>query len=660
MQASMTQSQTRRRERRKSKGGMGRAVRYLMNYKQQAALPYVFLIIATLSQLAVPHMIRNVIDAVTSGYLADQILSALKQIPAQFVDAALPQILASTGRDASTTLDQLKAQLEADVSNAPQALVIALVSIVIFASLRGVFAFLQAFWAEKNSQAVAYDLRNDLYSKIQTLSFSYHDKNQTGQLMIRATDDVEKVRLFIGQGLLQLVGAFILLVGTIIILFSTNAALAWTTMPILPIAMVLFMFFATKSRPMFSLVQQKLSALNTVLQENLAGIKVIKAFTREKEQQVKFRTAADATMDQAIKLSRLFTFMFPLVFMIANLGQATILYVGGKQIIAGALSLGEWQEFSLYLMYLFMPIAMMGMIITQYGQASASADRIFEILDAKNDIADKPNAAKLPKVQGDVKFENVTFRYFGGGEPVLANVTFETKAGEAIALLGATGSGKTTIINLLPRFYDPTEGRITIDGYDLRDVTLDSLRSQIGTVLQETTLFSGTIRENIAFGKPDATQEEIESAAQAAQAHDFILAFPDGYNTHVGERGQTLSGGQKQRVAIARALLLDPRILILDDSTSSVDLNTEAAIQTALDVLMKGRTSFVIAQRISTVINADKILVLDKGQVVAIGKHNDLMENEPIYAEIYNSQILAHQTSEVSETSEVSPRGGAL
>jgi ATP-binding cassette subfamily B protein len=639
---------------------MGRAVRYLMNYKQQAALPYVFLIIATLSQLAVPHMIRNVIDAVTSGYLADQILSALKQIPAQFVDAALPQILASTGRDASTTLDQLKAQLEADVSNAPQALVIALVSIVIFASLRGVFAFLQAFWAEKNSQAVAYDLRNDLYSKIQTLSFSYHDKNQTGQLMIRATDDVEKVRLFIGQGLLQLVGAFILLVGTIIILFSTNAALAWTTMPILPIAMVLFMFFATKSRPMFSLVQQKLSALNTVLQENLAGIKVIKAFTREKEQQVKFRTAADATMDQAIKLSRLFTFMFPLVFMIANLGQATILYVGGKQIIAGALSLGEWQEFSLYLMYLFMPIAMMGMIITQYGQASASADRIFEILDAKNDIADKPNAAKLPKVQGDVKFENVTFRYFGGGEPVLANVTFETKAGEAIALLGATGSGKTTIINLLPRFYDPTEGRITIDGYDLRDVTLDSLRSQIGTVLQETTLFSGTIRENIAFGKPDATQDEIESAAQAAQAHDFILAFPDGYNTHVGERGQTLSGGQKQRVAIARALLLDPRILILDDSTSSVDLNTEAAIQTALDVLMKGRTSFVIAQRISTVINADKILVLDKGQVVAIGKHNDLMENEPIYAEIYNSQILAHQTSEVSETSEVSPRGGAL
>jgi ATP-binding cassette, subfamily B, multidrug efflux pump len=253
---------------------------------------------------------------------------------------------------------------------------------------------------------------------------------------------------------------------------------------------------------------------------------------------------------------------------------------------------------------------------------------------------DKLDAIKLPAVNGNVKFENVTFRYFGGGEPVLNNVSFEAKSGETIALLGATGSGKTTIINLLPRFYDPSEGSITIDGYELRDVTLDSLRSQIGIVLQETTLFSGTIRENIAFGKPDASQAEIESAAKAAAAHDFIMSFPDGYNTHVGERGQTLSGGQKQRVAIARALLLNPRILILDDSTSSVDLNTEAQIQKALDQLMYGRTSFVIAQRIGTVINADKILVLERGEIVAQGKHADLMEDSPIYAEIYNSQLL--------------------
>ncbi|HLF75596.1 MAG TPA: ABC transporter ATP-binding protein, partial [Anaerolineales bacterium] len=392
-------------------------------------------------------------------------------------------------------------------------------------------------------------------------------------------------------------------------------------------------------------VQQKLSHLNTVLQENLAGIKVIKAFTREGQQQEKFKQAADDTMRQQIAVSRLFTFMFPFIFFVANLGQAAILYVGGKQIIVGTLSIGAWQEFSLYLMYLFFPIMMFGMIITQMGQAAASADRIFEILDAQSDILDKPNAKKLPQVKGDVKFEDVTFRYFGGGEPVLNNVSFEASAGETIALLGATGSGKTTIINLLPRFYDPSEGRITIDGHDLRDVTLDSLRSQIGIVLQETTLFSGTIRENIAFGKPDATQEQIEAAAKAAAAHDFILSFPDGYNTHVGERGQTLSGGQKQRIAIARALLLDPRILILDDSTSSVDLNTEAQIQKALDTLMKGRTSFVIAQRISTVINADKILVLEKGGIVAQGRHAELMEEEPIYAEIYNSQLLPETQS---------------
>jgi ATP-binding cassette subfamily B protein len=632
--------------------GIGRAIKYLTNYKRQALLPYIFLIIATLSQLAVPRMIRNVIDAVTSGFIADQILKAVDQIPANLVGAALPKMLEATGRPDSLTLDQLKVQLAADVTNAPQALIAALLSIIFFAVLRGLFAFLQAYWAEKNSQSVAYDLRNDLYAKIQRLSFSYHDKNQTGQLMVRATDDVEKVRLFIGQGLLQLVGAVILLAGTVIILFTSNAALAWTAMPILPVAIVTFLIFASLAQPMFSKVQQKLSHLNTVLQENLAGIKVIKAFTREKEQQAKFKNAADDTMAQSIAVSRLFTFMFPFIFLVANLGQAAILYVGGKQIIAGVLSLGAWQEFSIYLMYLFFPIMMFGMIVTQMGQAGASADRIFEILDAKSDIVDKPDALKLPEVQGNVKFEDVTFRYFRGGEPVLNKVTFEAKPGETIALLGATGSGKTTIINLLPRFYDPSEGRITIDGYDLRDITLDSLRSQIGIVLQETTLFSGSIRENIAFGKPEATLEEIQNAAKAAAAHDFILSFPDGYDTHVGERGTTLSGGQKQRVAIARALLLNPRILILDDSTSSVDLNTEAQIQSALDTLMKGRTSFVIAQRIGTVMNADKILVLDKGEVVAQGRHAQLMEDEPIYAEIYNSQLL--QTSDVSQPSEVS------
>ncbi len=619
---------------------LGRMLGYLSRYKHQAALPYLFLVIALLSQLAVPRLVRYVIDAVISGYVAERILNALKSLPPQVLSAALPRILEVTGRPATLSLEQLQAELQTQVAQAPQTLILALSALVLFAILRGVFAFLQAFWAEKNSQSVAYDLRNELYARIQTLSFSYHDRNQTGQLMIRATDDVEKVRMFIGQGLLQLVGAVILLSGTVIILFTSNTTLAWTAMPILPVAIVVFAIFASLAQPMFSQVQQKLSHLNTVLQENLAGIKVIQAFTRQQEQQHLFRQAAEDTMNQSIAIARLFSFMFPFIFLIANLGQAAILYAGGRQIIAGLLTLGAWQEFSLYLMYLFFPIMMFGFIVTQMSQAAASAERIFEILDAQSEIIEKPDAIPLPPIRGEVRFENVTFRYFPTSEPVLKNVSFEVQPGEVVALLGATGSGKTTIINLIPRFYDPTEGRITIDGYDIRDVTLDSLRSQIGIVLQETTLFSGTIRENIAFGKPDATLEEIQNAARAAAAHDFILSFPDGYDTYVGERGQTLSGGQKQRIAIARALLVNPRILILDEATSSVDLATEAQIRTALQTLMKGRTSFVIAQRISTVMNADKILLLDKGQIVACGKHADLLENEPLYAEIYHSQLL--------------------
>jgi ATP-binding cassette subfamily B protein len=623
--------------------GLQRSIGYLRRNGFRAALPYIFLIVATLAQLAVPRMVRNIIDAVTEGVTAKAVLDRLPEIPSAVVNRAVPGIITTLKLDlpSTATQDDLVNFLTAQRDGAPNALITAGVAIVIFSIVRGLFAFLSAYWAEKNSQAVAFDMRNDLFAKIQRLSFSYHDQNQTGQLMVRATDDVEKVRLFIGQGLVQLLGAVVLLAAVLVILFTTNVQLALAALPILPIGLVVFMIFGAISGPLFGKVQQRLSALNTILQENLAGIKVIQAFTREREQQAKFKTAADALFNQQITITRILVFLFPLIFLIASLGQASVTYFGGRLIINGNLTFGEWQEFSLYLLYLFIPIGQFGFIVTQLGQASASASRIFEILDARNDVTDKPGAKALPQVQGHVKFEDVTFRYFGSGEPVLRNVTIDAQPGQTVALLGATGSGKTTIINLLPRFYDPSQGRITIDGHDLREVTLESLRSQIGIVLQETTLFSGAIRDNIAFGRPEATMDEVVAAAKAAAAHDFITSFPQGYDTPVGERGSTLSGGQKQRLAIARALLLDPRILILDDSTSSVDLATEAKIQKALDRLMKGRTSFVIAQRISTVMNADQILVLDKGAVVAQGRHDELLEDNYLYAEIYRSQLMA-------------------
>ena len=604
--------------------GIGRAIRYLGHYKGLTALAYSFLFVATAAQLMVPQLVQRIIDAVTNGFIARQIAQA----PLAFQALALQR------------LGWTAAQLAHYQTGAESLLISTGLLIVALAAGRALFAFAQTYNAERVSQSVAFDLRNELFAKIQRLSFSYHDRNQTGQLMIRATDDVEKVRMFIAQGLLMTVQALVVLIAALIILFMTNAQLMLTLLPVLPLAMALFLIFGRLTQPMFIKVQQKLSRLNTLLQENLTGIKVVKAFVREPQEQARFEASAEELMQQQIQVTRLFSFLFPVVFLLMNVGQVLILYFGGRQIIYGSMTLGQWQKFSLYLMFVFFPLGMLGMIINQMAQAGASAQRIFEILDAQSEVQDKPDAVELPPVTGHVVFEDVTFRYFGSGEPVLKGVSFEALPGQTIALLGATGSGKSTIINLIPRFYDVTSGAVRIDGYDVRDVSLDSLRAQIGIVLQDTTLFSGTIRDNIAFGRPEASLDEVIAAAQAAAAHDFIMSFPDGYDTVVGERGTTLSGGQKQRIAIARALLMDPRILILDDSTSSVDLATEVQIQQALTRLMKGRTSFVIAQRISTVRNADLILVLDKGRIAAQGTHRELMENSPIYAEIYSSQLI--------------------
>jgi len=511
------------------------------------------------------------------------------------------------------------------------------------ALLSAFFQFGQGALSARVAHGIAYDLRNELYHKIQSLSFSYHDRAHTGQLLTRATSDVETVQRFVGRGFLMFFSAVLMLVGSIVLLFSINWRLALVIVVVIPVTFGLFGLFARRAMPLFKEIQQRLGNLNTVLQENLAGVRVVKAFVREEYETKRYEAANQQLYDINITANNIISLAFPTIFSVASIATLCVYWIGGNQVISQSLTMGELVAFSSYVMMAFFPVLMMGMIIAMMSAAAGSAERVFDILDARSEVVEKPNAISLPRVQGRVVFENVTFRYFAAGEPVLKNVSLVAEPGQSIALLGATGSGKSTIINLIPRFYEVCEGRVTIDGYDVRDVTLESLRAQIGIVLQETTLFEGTIRENIAFGRPDATLEEVVTAAQAAEAHDFISGFPAGYDTRVGERGVTLSGGQKQRVAIARALLLDPKILILDDATSSVDLATEYRIQQALARLMHGRTSFVIAQRVATVLNADQILVLDKGEIVARGVHEDLLEKSELYASIYSSQLYDDQ-----------------
>ena len=507
------------------------------------------------------------------------------------------------------------------------------------ALVRGLFNFLQGYLGEIASQGVAYELRNGIFEKLQNLSFSYHDHSHTGKLMTRMTSDVELVRMFLGRGLVMLVSSIILLVGTLVMLFITDWKLTLLVMLIIPAIGGVFMIFVKKIMPMSKVVQQKLGTLNTILQENLSGMRIVKAFAREGFEIERYSTANVDYLDANISMVKLFTSFFPLVFYLGNIGMVIVVGMGGLFVINGTLTIGELVAFTGYLIYLLMPIFMMGMIGAMLSRAEASAQRLFEVLDAESDVTDAPDAVTLPNVQGRIEFSDVRFRYIGAESDVVSDLSFVADPGQTIAILGQTGAGKSSIITLIPRFYDVAEGAVLIDGQDVRKETLDSLRQQIGIVLQETTLFSGTIRENIAYGRPEASLEEVTAVAKAAQAHDFILEQPDSYDTIVGERGVGLSGGQKQRIAIARALLLDPRILIMDDSTSSVDAETEYKIQQALEELQKGRTTFVIAQRISTVRSADKILVLVKGKLAAEGTHEELQRTSELYMEIIETQF---------------------
>ncbi len=523
-----------------------------------------------------------------------------------------------------------------------QMVLVAVVGLVAIAVGRGLFNFLQGYLAERASQGVAFDLRDALFTRIQKLSFSYYDQAQTGQLLTRVTNDVEQVRTFVGGGVTQLAASLVMLLGCAVLLVMINPALAGVALlTILPIFYVL-KIFVTRVGPLFGRVQMALGKLNAVLQEDLQGLRVVRAFSGEAREAARYGAINHELRDLNLDVIRAISNNFPFVNLCANLGTIAVVGFGGLQVFRHHLTLGELIAFNSYLGFLLMPIMMIGFLAAMISRAGASALRVFELLDAPLELADAPDATPLPPVVGRVEFQDVRFRYAGSEREILRGVSFAVEPGQMVALLGTTGAGKSTVINLIPRFYDVTGGAVLVDGHDVRKVTLSSLRSQVGVVLQEALLFSGSVRDNIAYGRPDATEAEVRAAAEAAQAHEFVAALPQGYDTIIGERGIGLSGGQRQRIAIARVLLTHPRLLILDDSTSAVDAETEMAIQGALDRLMRDRrcTAFVIAQRISTVRDADLILVLDDGQIVASGKHETLLAESRVYNEILGSQIL--------------------
>ncbi len=496
------------------------------------------------------------------------------------------------------------------------------------------------FLAVRVAQSFAADVRSAAFHRIQKFSFGNLDKFQTGQLIVRLTSDINSVQMMVMMGLRMFIRAPIMIVGSITLMFLINAELAKIVLLLLPFTLLLAAVFVWKAQPMFLGVQRRLDKLNTVLQENLAGVRVVKAFVRQDHEAQRFENANTDLTKQSTKVLTIFAILFPTMQLIINFSLLGVVWFGGIEVIGGRFSVGDVLAFANYLLTAIMPLLFLAMMASQLSAANASAQRIYEIIDSEPLVKNKPEAKQLTNVKGRVAFEDVSFSYSGDlNEPVLQNINLVTEPGQTIAILGATGSGKSTMIDLIPRFYDVTKGRLTVDGVDVRDVTIESLRSNIGVALQEAILFSGTIRDNIRYGKPDASEKEVVVAAKAAQAHDFIMSFPNGYDTDVGERGAGLSGGQKQRISIARALLVQPVILILDDSTSSVDVETEAKIQEQLDRIMENRTSFIIAQRISTVLKADKIVVLDKGRVAAEGNHEELIRTSPIYREIYDSQL---------------------
>ncbi|MGE3857669.1 MAG: ABC transporter ATP-binding protein [Dehalococcoidia bacterium] len=506
------------------------------------------------------------------------------------------------------------------------------------ATLRGIFAYSQQYLGEKLAQSVAYNIRNQIYDRLQKLSFAYHDQAQIGQIMSRVTQDVEAMRMYVSMGIIRVGAILILLAVTLVLMLRTSTTLALVSWTFLPVMAAVSIYMSNRLRPMWQLVQDGQGRMSNVLQENLSGVRVVKAFSREDFEAQKFGREVEELFHYSYRTNQIQAVSAPLLTGLGALAIVSTVAFGGREVAAGTITPGELVAFVVYLQLLQQPVRMLGFMINIFSRTISAGQRIYDILDAESAVQERPGAIVLDHARGEVAFEGVAFGY-GAQAPVLHEVSFEAHPGEVVALVGPTGSGKSSLVNLMPRFYDVTAGRVLIDGHDVRDLSIASLRRQIGIVQQDVFLFIDTIRENIRYGRLEATDEEVEEAAKAARIHDFILSLPDGYDTWVGERGVTLSGGQKQRISIARTLLLDPAILIFDDSTSSVDMETEYLIQQALAELMQGRTTFVIAQRLRTVKAADTILVLDRGRIEERGRHEDLARGGGLYQRIYELEL---------------------
>jgi ATP-binding cassette subfamily B protein len=499
--------------------------------------------------------------------------------------------------------------------------------------------------AGKQALLVELDLRQAVYAKLVRLSFGFYDRHQTGQLMSRATVDLQGVRFFLGYGLIFFFQHTFTILGVGIVVFVISWKLALISLAIGPVLIAVAYRYSHVSHPLLRDVQQKMADVATVAEENIVGVHVVKSFAQETAEQAKFDARSERVFLQSVKANRQRAFYVPILSFLPLLAQAAILFVGGHMVANGTLSLGDYVAFNLFLGLLVMPLRQLGMWIGQAQRATASGERIFQVIDEVEEIRDRDGAAPLPPGPGVVTFNGVIFGY-DPARPVLHGVNLALEAGRVVALIGHTGSGKTSLAGLVPRFYDVQEGSVEVDGHDVREVTLTSLRREIGVISQDPFLFSSTVRENIAFGRPDATEEDVEEAARLAQAHEFIETLPQGYETVIGERGITLSGGQRQRIAIARALVVDPRILILDDATASVDATTEARIRDGLRRAMQGRTTIIIAHRLSTIALAEEIVVLEDGRVAARGDHAELLATSQVYREIHEHGLLERVLSE--------------